>query len=140
MTFGNWSGVWGGGVAFYDPELTGPAFVTAYRVTVEQFVDVWAQERDLPLGVQLPIDEVLAQGEWVAGAGDYDRVLVVGEFAGEPVLTFTFPHGSRPTANAPAAAYTRTIGGGLVQTHGMTQTDAQDYLTGLIGDASTSPH
>lgn len=137
MMFGNWSEVWGGGVAFYDPDATGPAFVTAYRVTVEQFADVWAQERDVPLGVELPVEQLLTNGEWTAGPGDYERALVVGEFAGEPILTFSFPHGSRPEPNAPAAAYASTIGRGLVATHGMSEAAAQDYLAELIADAST---
>lgn len=128
VIFGGLSTVWGGGMAFYDPEAPGPSYATAYRLTRQQFVDVWCQERRRPLGESLPFGRVVADGQWTAGGGRYDRVLAVGDVDGEPMLTFTFPVGCRPEARPPAPAYVATIETGLVQTRGMTRAGAAAYL------------
>lgn len=38
------SAAWGGGRAFYDPDLPGTAAARAYLITPEQFADIAAQE------------------------------------------------------------------------------------------------
>jgi len=137
VLFGAESKVWGGGMAFYDPRRTGPALATAYRVTEEQFADVWSQERHLPVGGALPLAEAIAAGEWVGGGDLYDRVLVTGEIEGEPMLTFTFPAGVHVPEQPPSAAYAATIERGLIATHGLTREEASAYLAGVVsGQAS----
>ncbi|RNI23250.1 histone deacetylase [Flexivirga caeni] len=116
--FGGVSRVWGGGMAFYDPALPGPAYAAAYRIKAEQFADVWCQERHQPVGALLPLDTIVAEGDWRAGEGRYDRVLVVGFINREPVLTFTFG-GLRPPANPPAPAYAAMIARGLSHAYGL---------------------
>lgn len=132
VVFGGLSSVWGGGMAFYDPEAPGPSYGTAYRLTAQQFADVWCQERRAPLGESLPLERVLADGQWTAGEGRYDRVLLVGDVDGEPMMTFTFPLGCRPAARPPAPAYVATIEAGLVETWGMTQTAAGAYVSAAL--------
>jgi len=129
--FGGASQVWGGGMAFYDPAQPGPSYATAYRLTSEQFADVWSQECHRPVGPSVRLDAVLAEGEWLGGGGRYDRILLVGSIEGEAVLTFTFA-GSRPVASPPAPAYAATIARGLVETHGVTERTAAAHLASLV--------
>jgi len=132
--FGGASQVWGGGMAFYDPAQPGPSYATAYRLTGEQFADVWCQERHRPVGELVPIDDVVAEGDWRGGDGRYDRVLVVGSIEEEPVLTFTFA-GTRPGPNPPAPAYAATIRRGLVATHGLDDEAAAGYVDSLVTES-----
>lgn len=132
VLFGADSSVWGGGMAFYDPRGSGPALATAYRLTVEQFADVWFQERHLPVGGTVPLGELMAAGEWVGGDDLYDRLLVAGEIEGEPLLTFTFPATPAVPEQAPSPAYAATIERGLIATHGLTREEAAAYIAGLV--------
>ncbi|MBB2890828.1 histone deacetylase [Flexivirga oryzae] len=129
--FGGASQVWGGGMAFYDPARPGPSYATAYRLTAEQFADVWSQECHRPVGGSVPIDDVVAGGDWCGGGGRYDRILLVGSIDEEPVVTFTFA-AARPAPNPPAAAYAATIERGLVTSHGLAEGDAAQYVASLI--------
>lgn len=129
--FGGASQVWGGGMAFYDPARPGPSYATAYRLTAEQFADVWSQECHRPVGASVPLDEVLAHHEWLGGDGRYDRILLVGFVDEEPVLTFTFA-GSPPTPNPPAPAYAATIRRGLAATHGLGELSAAEYVAASV--------
>lgn len=143
VLFGGESSVWGGGMAFYDPQGGGPSLATAYRLTEEQFADVWSQERHLPTGDAVPTERLLAAGEWTAtdGRGDrlYDRVLVAGAIEGEPLVTFTFPEDLRPAEQSPSPAYAATIERGLIATHGLEREAAAAYIAGLVsGRASGS--
>lgn len=128
--FGAASQVWGGGMAFYDPAAPGPSYATAYRLTVEQFADVWSQECHRPPGASLPVADIAERGSWLGGSGHYDRILRVGSLDAEPVLTFTFA-GSSPAANPPAPAYAATIERGLVATHGLSAAAAAAHVAGL---------
>ncbi|MFC6707776.1 histone deacetylase [Flexivirga alba] len=130
--FGAESTAWGGGMAFYDPDGEGPSLATAYRLTAEQFADVWFQERRLPVGGALPLPEALAAGEWVGGGGLYDRVLVDGAIEEEPVLTITFPATLQVQQQPPSPAYAATIERGLIATHGLSRAEAAAYIAGLI--------
>ncbi|WP_446665456.1 histone deacetylase [Flexivirga sp. B27] len=136
VLFGGESSVWGGGIAFYDPSADGPSRATAYRLTAQQFSDVWSQERHLPVGDDVPLDAVVSDGRWTAddGRGDrlYDRVLLAGEIDGEPVVTFTFPTALRPVEQPPSAAYAATIERGLIATHGLSREEAAAYIASLI--------
>jgi hypothetical protein len=105
----------GGGVAFYDPDVEGPAAAAAYLVTTEQFDDIAAQE-----------------GPW------YARHLDAGDLDGYPVRTFTATWSSTEVeATRPAPAYLATVGRGLVATHGWAPEEAAAYLCGLEGCAGT---
>ena len=132
VLFGAESSVWGGGMAFYDPQGEGPSLATAYRLTLEQFADVWFQERHLPVGGALPLDRTIAAGEWVGGTGLYDRVLVAGSIEREPVLTFTFPDSVQVAEQPPSPAYAATIERGLIATHGLSREEAAAYIARLV--------
>ncbi len=47
LLFAGESGVWGGGMAFFDPEGESSVACRAYLLTAEQFADVAAQEMRL---------------------------------------------------------------------------------------------
>ena len=107
--FAGESRVWGGGRAFYDPEVPGPTPARAYLVTAEQFDDIRAQEPPV-----------------------YDRLLEVGVRDGHPMLTFTSAHGSHDVApTAPAKDYLRTIGEGVAEAHGWEPARVAEYLARL---------
>jgi hypothetical protein len=118
LYFAGRSPTWGGGTAFYDPALSGEVPCRAYLVTVGQFSDVAAQEMDRSPGTDLDLTRVLATGRDELGPGRYEMLLCAGELDGHPLLTFTSPtglSGAEPTA--PSAAYLRTLGAGLAQSH-----------------------
>nr|WP_279672528.1 histone deacetylase [Flexivirga meconopsidis] len=129
--FGWESPSWGGGVAFYDPDASGRALVTAYRLGADQLADIWAQEMHRQPGADLDLDLLLRRGSLVAGPGRYERLLVVDEFGSDPVVTFTFPRGHRPAENPPSPAYADTIVRGLVETHGLSEDVARTYVASL---------
>lgn len=138
VIFGEESGVWGGGMAFYDPQGDGPSLATAYRLTLEQFEDVWFQERHLPEGGSLPLAKTVAAGEWVGGDDLYDRVLVVGEIDGEPLVTFTYPDSLQVRRLPPSPAYAATIERGLIATHGLMREEAAAYIAGLVSGRTSA--
>ena len=120
---------WGGGMAFYDPELPGRAAARAYLVTRGQFCDVMAQEMRRDAGRDLDLTEVLETGRQVLGPGRYETVVKVGERDGHPMLTFTSPVGAdRAELNAPTAPYLTMLGRGLREAHGWTAGRAAAYL------------
>ncbi|WP_019634318.1 hypothetical protein [Actinomadura atramentaria] len=134
--FAHSSPTWGGGVAFYDPELPGRAAARAYLLTAEQFGDVVAQEMHRPAGTDLDLAEVLATGRQTLGPGRYETVLLVGEHEGDPVLTFTAPHPlDGAPVTAPTAAYLAMLGHGLREAHGWDAGRAAGYLAGRPGAA-----
>lgn len=136
--FGADSDVWGGGMAFYDPQGQGPSLATAYRLTVDQFADVWFQERHLPVGGMVPLAEAIAAGEWIGGEDVYDRVLVTGEIEGELVVTFTFPATLHVPEQPPSPAYAATIERGLIATHGLSREEAAAYIARLVSGRAAS--
>jgi hypothetical protein len=106
LTFAGESTLWGGGLAYLDPEADGEVVARGYLVTTEQLDDVAAQEPR------------------------YDRVTEVGEHDGVPVVALTSTE-IHPTA-APGAAYLRTILAGL--TDGLLDIEAAvDYLLAAPG-------
>lgn len=115
--FAHYSSVWGGGVAFLDPDAEGRAAGRAYLITLEQFGDVVDQEMNRPVaGTSVDIDALLAHGRLPLGRGVYDTVVVAGSIDAVPVLTFTAPEPMRPL-NAPTPAYLQMLATGLAEAH-----------------------
>ncbi|MBC6461794.1 histone deacetylase [Actinomadura sp. HBU206391] len=124
------SRVWGGGMAFYDPDLPGETAARAYLLSRSQFADVLAQEMHREVGTDLDLSEVLATGRQRVGAGRYETIVKVGEAGGRPMLSFTAPHGAaRAELNAPSVAYLSVLGRGLRESHGWSAERTAAYLS-----------
>lgn len=107
--FAGESWVWGGGRAFYDPDLPGATAACGYLVTGEQFDDILTQEPPC-----------------------YDRILDVGVRDGAPMLTFTSVVGRGAVARTePSAAYLATMTAGLREVFGWNSERAHAYLRRL---------
>lgn len=132
--FATESAVWGGGRAFYDPELPGTAPARGYLVTAEQFGDIAAQEMHRDPGAEIDLAAVVAAGRRRIGPGRYETVLHVGTLDGHPMLTFTAPWraGDKP-GTAPSAVYLRMLAQGLREGHGWDTEHVAGYLAGLPG-------
>ncbi|MEV7774604.1 histone deacetylase [Kitasatospora sp. NPDC086791] len=138
LYFAGRSRVWGGGSAFYDPSVRGEVPGRAYLLTAGQFADLAAQEAGRSPGADLDLTGVLADGRAVLGPGRHETLLRVGELDGHPLLTFTAPWGvAGADLNAPAAAYLRTVGAGLAQSHGWGPWRSAGYLATRPGAAGS---
>jgi hypothetical protein len=129
---------WTGGVALYDPSLSGRTAAQAYLVSLEQFGDVLTQETYRPEGSQWEVDvgELTARGRLTVGPGRYETLHHLGERHGYPMVTFTAPFtAAQAELAAPAAGYLTVIGSGLVQAHGLTPVQAGAYLAAAPGAA-----
>ncbi|RKN42994.1 histone deacetylase [Streptomyces hoynatensis] len=130
LYFATESPVWGGGRAFYDPDVPGgtvPAH--AHLLTLGQFSDIAAQEMGRAPGRDLDLTEALRAGRAALGRGRYETLVCLGEREGHPVFTFTAPWRSDQVGLvAPAAAYLRHLGTGLIAAHGWTPARAAAYL------------
>ena len=102
LVFAGWSGVWGGGMAFYDARASGRAACRAYLMTTEQFGDIAAQEMRRPPGGEFARDlaGLLPDVESVhtMGPGRYETVTRLGMRDGAPTV-----HGD-PRGRQPAEA------------------------------------
>jgi hypothetical protein len=115
MYFATESPVWGGGRAFYDPQVSGRVLARAHMVTTDQFSDIAAQEMYREPGAGLDLVDVLAQGRVVLGEGRYETLVCAGQIDGLPVLTFTAPWGVQDVEWVPpSAAYVRFLASGLL--------------------------
>ena len=96
------SGVWGGGMAFYDRAAAGVVACRAYLVTTEQFADVAAQELRRPPGGEFAVDlaGLLPDVESMVttGPGRYETVVRLGELDGVADV-----HDHPPRRREPAA-------------------------------------
>ncbi|MGH3811441.1 MAG: histone deacetylase [Pseudonocardiaceae bacterium] len=90
------SATWGGGRAFFDPELAGTAAARAYLITAGQFADIAAQEMYGVAGADIDLGLVLATGRAELGPGRYETLLHIGDLDGHPLLTFTAPPPGMP--------------------------------------------
>lgn len=136
LVFSGSSRQWGGGgTAAIDGDhnpIT-PTLARAYRITLEQFEDVFAQENglDQPVSVDLP---ALLAGPSDLTDRKYGRVELVGEIGREPVVTLGAPQ--RPTDLAPAdTSYLSVMGRGLMESWGLSARAAADYLASRPGNA-----
>jgi hypothetical protein len=121
--FATHSEVWGGGIAFYDPEAEGPTPARAFLITPGQFADVAAQEMHRAPSEEDPLERVvregLPSGRHQVGPGKYETMLRVGEREGRPLLTFTAPDSAEQMESvAPTDAYLAMLTEGLRQSHG----------------------
>ncbi len=125
----------GGGTAIIDTDhnpIT-PTMSRAYRITLEQFEDVFAQENRLDAPMPFDLGALLAAPIDLTER-KYGRIELVGEIDNEPVLTFTSP--GRPTGLSPAdASYLKIMGIGLMETYDLSARGAADYLAMRPGNA-----
>lgn len=142
LYFAGESSVWGGGVAFYDHDTRVADLPTAargYRITVDQFADVAAQEMHRVPATGNPIEEVVLDGVGAdggldggrhhAGPGHYETLLDLGERDGLRLLTFTAPHGYGAVPQTPPSpAYRAMLGRGLIESRGWSAPQVEDYL------------
>jgi hypothetical protein len=137
LVFAGSSGVWGGGMAFYDPDHPGSVACRAYLVTVEQFGDVVAQEMRHPPGGDFAraLSAVLPEvGELhTMGPGRYETVLRLGARDGVPMLTVTNGDVTALGLTAPSAPYLRSIATGLREAHGWDDGRIVRYLATAPG-------
>ncbi|MGH3769653.1 MAG: histone deacetylase, partial [Pseudonocardiaceae bacterium] len=132
--FATESAVWGGGRAFYDPELPGTAATRAYLITSGQFSDIAAQEMYRTPGEDLDLTAVLAKHRVELGPGRYETLLHLDDLDGYPLLTFTAPwRAADVPCTAPSAPYLRVIMAGLRETNGWDTHRIAGYLSRLPG-------
>lgn len=132
--FATESPVWGGGRAFYDPELAGTAAARAYLITAGQFADIAAQEMYRTTGADIDLGPVLATGRAELGPGRYETLLHIGDLDGHPLLTFTAPWRTDDVPwTVPSASYLRMLAAGLREAHGWDVHRAAGYLAHLRG-------
>lgn len=118
LYFAGQSLTWGGGSAFYDPDILGEVPCRAYLVTLGQFSDIAAQEMRRSPATDLDLAPALATGRAELGPGRYETLLYVGELDGHPMLTLTAPRGvAGADLNAPTPPYLRTLAIGLAESH-----------------------
>lgn len=128
------SPTWGGGIAFYDPAGDGTSYGRAYLVTTGQFADIAAQEMHRIPDADLDLTRLLADGHALLGPGRYERLLVVGELSGSPVVTFTASWTQDEIIlNAPVARYLRMMAAGLREGHGLDDEEIVAYLMARPG-------
>jgi hypothetical protein len=96
-----------------------------YRISAEQFADIYAQENG---DAADPADlSAIADGQHVVAArGNYPVIMRCGTLDRLPVFTFTARH--LPQRRAPRPPYLRTIAAGLAASHRLTTTAIVRYL------------
>jgi len=132
--FAGSSTVWGGGIAYLD---TRPAPGTrtrcvAYRITLEQLVDVAAQENGgeaggLPLPRHLPDPGELAV--LLGAARSYDSLLGLPPIDAVPAVTITAATRLTPETR-PSRAYLRMITAGITAHHPVAPVEVLRELSG----------
>jgi hypothetical protein len=127
LHFGGTSLTWGGGMAFVDTTRGGHVLARAYRVTAEQFADIYAQENG-GAAAAAELSTIRDGQQIVAGRGNYPVIVCCGSIDGLPVFSFTAEH--LPPRRAPRPAYLRTIAAGLAESHRLTATAIMAYLRG----------
>jgi hypothetical protein len=137
LVFAAESGVWGGGMAFYDRSVSGVVACRAYLVTAEQFGDIAAQERRRPPGGEFARDlaGLLPDVESVVttGPGHYETVVRLGVLDGAPMFTITYHDAGSLTPAAPTATYLQWIAVGLREAHGYDAARTARYLAAAPG-------
>ena len=137
LVFAGRSGVWGGGMAFYDGGAAGRVACRAYLVTADQFADVTAQEMRRPPGGEFARDlaGLLTDVEsfHVMGPGRYETITRLGEREGVPLFTVTHGDVAELDPAAPSAPYLRWIAAGLGESHGWDDRRIASYLAAAPG-------
>lgn len=142
LYFAGSSSTWGGGVAFYDHDASGPTPARAYRITAGQFADVAAQEMHRLPDPEDPLEKLvvdgLETGRHAAGPGHYETLVEVGRQDGLPMVTFTAPHGFDAVEHTdPNQAYLAMLAEGLREAHGWDEQTIDDYFAGVAPRALT---
>jgi hypothetical protein len=130
---------WGGGVAFYDHEASGPAAAVGYLVTAAQFADIAAQEMSRVPQDGDPLEELIVgglaphlDGRHEAGPGRYETLVEIGRYDGAPMLTFTAPHGiDHVEHTSPSPSYLSMLAAGLRETRGWDAAEIDAYFDRL---------
>lgn len=127
---------WGGGgsaILDHDHNPITPTLSRVYRITLEQFEDVFAQENGLDAPIPFDVGDLLA-GPIDLSERKYGRIELVGEIESEPVLTFLSPQ--RPAGlNAADTSYLQVMAIGLMETYEFSPRGAADYLAMRPGNA-----
>jgi len=141
IVFAGQSGVWGGGMAFFDRTRPGVAACRAHLVTADQFGDIAAQERRRPPGGEFARDlaGLLPDVETMVatGPGHYETVVRLGELDGEAMFTITHHDVASLPLRAPTAAYLRWISVGLREAHGYDDAAIARYVVAAPGVAGS---
>ena len=134
MLFGQDAPTWGGGVCFVDPHrvVPGDTLGRAWLLTLEQVSDVWAQENGGTIGPDIDIETLIAEGSADLGSGWYRRLEYLGQFEGRPIVTITCEE--LPEPNAAGAPYLDVVGRGLIETWGLSPSEAAVYLASRTGN------
>lgn len=135
LYFSGESTTWGGGgVMFADFSQPGESLGRAYRITLEQFCDVAAQESGFPVGsVDFDWDELFSNG-FIEGDGQYGTLILAGYLHGLPVLTFTNATGAQnKPLNPPSVDYRKVIAKGLEETFQMDDSEIEEYFQTILG-------
>lgn len=134
LSFAGESGVWGGGMAFFAAGGGGVVHARAYLLRLQQLGDLVAQEARRPVGTDLVLT---ADGSPTRHglSRTYDVLVDLGELDGHRMLTLTGT--SVPAANAPSAAYVRTMLEGLADGFGL---DADARVAYLAAADGVAPH
>lgn len=127
------SPTWGGGIAFYDPNGSGPSLGCAYLVTTEQFADLVAQEMHRPPGTDVDITDLLTASSLRLGPGRYETLHLVGSIAGAPVVTFSCGDSGVLPLTPPAPSYLATMARGLAAVHDLAAPEIVEYLRSRPG-------
>lgn len=145
---------WGpGGVAFLNPEsnIQEKAYLCLYKITLEQFNDVYLQENVTDVDTSSPlfdstslqsIESIKQISKAAVKRGWYHNVAYLGKEKDLPILTMTcslsdvdkFKSGEVPSC-APSKDYADTLVRGLVQGRQLSEEDAVAY----IHEAATKP-
>jgi hypothetical protein len=141
IVFASESGVWGGGMAFFDGALAGVAACRAHLITADQFGDVAAQERRREPGGEFARDlaGLLPDVETMVatGPGHYETVVRLGELDGAAMFTITHHDVAGLPLTSPTAAYLRWIATGLREAHRYDGARIARYLANAPGAAGT---
>ncbi len=137
LLFAGESGVWGGGMAFFDPQGAGSVACRAHLLTAEQFADVVAQEMRLEPGGEFAqaLATVLPEVRELhrMGPGRYETVVRLDTRDGVPLFTVTNGDVRGLELAAPTLPYLRSIATGLREAHGWDDARIASYLAAAPG-------
>ena len=138
LYFAGRSSGWLAGMAFYDPEGSGAVAARAYLITVEQFIDVLAQETRRSPGMTLDLVPVFRGERYGNGMGGYPVLVRVGERNGLPLVTFTRERRAPAPFVAPSEPYLAAMAIGLREAHGWSDPQIDRYLSAIPGAAQVT--
>lgn len=127
LYFAGTSRLFGGGIAFVDPDSPGSTHARLYLLAMDQFEDLFAQENGQP-SASIDVLAVAAAGTVPVAPGRYGVVVHCGALDGHPILTFTGHTTQRAEANTPTQAYLSLIAAGLAEAHPLDDGQIIDYL------------